>query len=216
MLPIVYLLALRVPPSAARAFTSSGAQPHLSVLRVEDHWYYLHPEYMETPGPYTAQSNALLCLSCVRHLREGRQPHAQHRGAPALSIAAGFEFSKLARCALPELSLVEKLFLRMVNVYGHILKFSKGNDTVALSGHLIAVPTSAAERVVELGRALQVLPRQDVDNFITISFIGPMDQFNRVLGRNPEDELYVGRTYALHLRGLPHPSSPSFSSHVFS
>lgn len=88
------LVVLRVPQADLYAFTRNNTLPFRSLVRVTrddglDHWYYLHPEFLRTPGAPTLDSEALLCDDCALVIRQGRElPPKQGRGLISPSLAA--------------------------------------------------------------------------------------------------------------------------------
>lgn len=204
--PLSNLDALRVRQGALQTMLTDGSLAVRCIVRVQqangtlEDAFYLHPEYMAAPGPFSSSSVALFCRRCGPHLHRGRSRTAA-RGPPPLRIALGYDLPLLPRLQLPELSMLERMFLKSVMTYSHIVKLKYGRGLFALSGSFICLPTTAAERVQELVRQGQTFPRRDVQQFISLTFVGPMDKLRRLTNLRPDDPLHLANSLDKIFRG---------------
>ena len=150
---------------------------------------------MQSPVPHREDSIALLCRRCAHTL-------CRSRTIPSLSIAKGYDYGSLERCGLPELSLLEMMLVRRIMPYGHIVKLVDGESHYALAGHLVAIPTEAADRIADASVAQMHLPRRDVANFVSVVFVGQCDRWERLMTATPDQPSFLGNTYGQIFRGL--------------
>lgn len=199
------LVVLRVLDEDVASNYADNTLDYRSVVRVARdnghmEWYYLHPEFLRTAGPPSLQSEALLCERCAKTIRAGRELHARRRQKPAHSIASGFDFSKAARLALPQLTQLEKCCIRLVMPYLTIVKL-RGGGNYAMSGNAVAIPTPAAELTADAINRVVELPRRDVAQYYALMLIGPLDRMRRLMGLDPGDPRALNNVYRKQLHG---------------
>jgi hypothetical protein len=196
------LVCLRVPPSVVADYKAAKTLQYRSVIEAGGTWYYLYPEYMKAQGPFTADSEALLCESCAPFLRSRREKHSAYsRAVPPYSIAYGYDYSRLARFSLPELSAIEKLCLRTIMPYGTIVKLDGSRGHFALRGNVVAIPTPAAELCHDAVNRVTLLPRRDIEKYFTLMLIGPLDKWQRIMQLSPSEPRSLLNVYRRLLRG---------------
>lgn len=212
-LELIVLVALRVQRSVLDSYIADESLAGRSIFRPAPQLepniaFYLHSEYLAPRVDGAESLNwrqwlSYFCPQCHRNLRAGREISAAHRKSPPLSVARGFDYGRLPRCGLPTLSLVEKLFLRQVMVYSHVVKLGNGRGQFALSGHLVSMPTTTAERVQSTARARSdgLVPRRNVDEFISITFVGSMDRWRRIVREDADGHAQLAACYGSLFRG---------------
>ena len=132
---------------------------------------------------YSLDSIALLCSTCARCVRDKRHP--------AMCVR-NWDFGNIN--TLPKLSLLEILLIQRVRVFLHVAKLVDGKKQFALSGHCMAIPTDAAERIaqrrawdVEENRKFPMNATHDTCG-LSVMFVGGLDKWERIMqGSGPND-----------------------------
>jgi len=163
----------------------SGLKPGSTVLQMKvdtSNPYFslaIHPHYMEEKEDnYVPNSKALLCDNCDRCVKEDRLPPY---------CIKYWDFGNIAN--LPKLSLLETLLIQRTRPFVHIAKLVDGKGKFTLSGHCMAIPTTAADLVSQtIAEEQTAFPRRvKVDDCgLSVVFVGAMDRWKRILeGKGP-------------------------------
>jgi hypothetical protein len=134
-----------------------------------DTYFSLHKEFVILQS--TSPPHAILCPSCF--------PSAKKGELPEVCVATGYDYGNYD--ALPgweDLTDVEELmiarYVPQISLFKLSLKgkTSASSDQLGLKGHVIVFSHSGLPNLeASLGDAL-ILPRQSVDEFIAVTFIG--------------------------------------------
>lgn len=166
-----------------------------NIVKVGEDYYFVNRDYLRSTDNINADTLALICSICSPFIRKNQRP--------PFSISSGMDFGRpciraedavpgsvpanMPILALRNLNLIEKLCISISIIYKVTIKFvltrTGAVRQYGLSGHAIAVPTNAAEKLALFGATNQSGPRRDVHSkgIVTVSFVGPLDKWNRLV-----------------------------------
>lgn len=152
----------------------------------------MNPDFLRDAANFTIHTIAMICNSCDGHIKSKRRP--------PFSIASGKDLGRAsiqqADSAIPTdlpilgirpLSLLEKMCIVCIRIYYVSVKFvSVSTGAIfqfGITGHAVAVPTSAAQLVAERAQSISSLPRLDVHttSALTVTFIGSLDKWTTLI-----------------------------------
>ena len=129
--------------------------------------YHLHPSMVRE------DETVAICKQCSRQITLGN--------IPKYSLKAGCDYGSLesfTESELPPLTALEELLISPVISFVNIVKLtasrsSSDQDQDSLKGHVICLPHNGREVLAT------TLPRQDVSNYISVTFIGTEEEWRR-------------------------------------
>jgi hypothetical protein len=165
-----------------------------NITKVGDDYFFIKSDYLRTKGEFTPESIALVCSICSPFIKKNQRP--------PLSIASGMDFGRpciraedavpgsvppnMPILALRNLSLIEKLCISASIIYKMMIKFvsTKSGAVIqyGLTGHAIAVPTNAADRMSFFLSRNPDGPRKDIHSkgIVSVTLLGQWDKWKRL------------------------------------